>query len=121
MENLFEINLLLDFYGQFITERQFEIMEFHYKHDYSLTEISEHLKISRQGVYDGLKKSKIVLLEMEEKLGLLKKHRESSRKIQESLRLIASIKDHIENENMENKHIKQALDQLKESVKNIMS
>jgi predicted DNA-binding protein YlxM (UPF0122 family) len=115
MEKIFEINLLLDFYGQFITKRQFEIMDYYYNHDCSLKEISEHINISRQGVHDGLKKSKIALLEIEEKLGLVKKHREASVKIQEILDLVSSIKDSIDDPNIMNQ-----LDQLKESIKNIM-
>ncbi|NSW91070.1 MAG: YlxM family DNA-binding protein [Firmicutes bacterium] len=74
MKNIYEIGLLLDFYGQLLTQRQYEILDMHYNNDYSLGEIAEHLGISRQGVYDNLKRGKTLLVNFEEKLGLLAKH-----------------------------------------------
>ena len=71
MDELTEISLLLDFYGQLITKRQFEILDLHYNNDYSLGEIAEQMNISRQGVYDNIKKGKAALKDMDEKLGLL--------------------------------------------------
>ncbi len=91
MEELFEIGLLLDFYGQLLTKRQYEILDMHYNSDYSLGEIAELLDISRQGVYDNIKRGKMSLNETEQKLGLLGRFRvqkEKARKVQE---LIAGI------------------------------
>jgi len=76
MDNVYEISLLLDFYGQLLTKRQYEILDLHFNNDYSLGEIAEQLSISRQGVYDSVKKGKAVLNEMEQKLGLVKKFSE---------------------------------------------
>ncbi len=64
--------LLFDFYGQLLTPKQVEIMNMHYNDDLSLSEISEHLSISRQGVHDSLKRAEHALSEYEEKLGLVK-------------------------------------------------
>jgi len=41
--------------------------------DYSLGEIAQHLNISRQGVYDNIKRCKAILKDMEDKLGLINK------------------------------------------------
>ncbi len=71
MDELFETGLLLDFYGQLITERQFEVLDLHYNSDYSLSEIAQNLNISRQGVYDNIKRGRAVLADMERKLGLV--------------------------------------------------
>ena len=71
MDEGLKLILLFDFYGQLLTKRQYEIMDMHYNNDYSLGEIALILNISRQGVYDSVKKAKIVLEEYENKLKLL--------------------------------------------------
>ncbi|MFZ5988447.1 MAG: YlxM family DNA-binding protein [Bacillota bacterium] len=73
MDKVYEVALLLDFYGQLLTKRQFEILDLHYNNDYSLGEIAEFLNISRQGVHDNIKRGKATLNHMEEKLGLVDK------------------------------------------------
>ncbi|MBP7177231.1 MAG: hypothetical protein KBA53_13580 [Thermoclostridium sp.] len=73
MEECTEIAILLDFYGQLLTSRQYEILDLHYNSDFSLGEIAGQLNISRQGVYDGVKKGKEALHQFEEKLGLVKR------------------------------------------------
>jgi predicted DNA-binding protein YlxM (UPF0122 family) len=70
-EKLVQIALLFDFYGQLLTEKQKDIIDMYYNNDLSLSEISEQLGISRQGVYDTLKRAEKTLFEYEEKLGLV--------------------------------------------------
>lgn len=69
------ISVLFDFYGDILTEKQQEVIDFYYNEDLSLAEISEHQHITRQGVRDSIKRAEAVLLEMEEKLGLAKRFR----------------------------------------------
>lgn len=85
MENVFEISMLLDFYGQLLTERQYEILDLHYNNDYSLAEIAEQLNISRQGVHDNIKRGCATLSRMEEKLGLMEKFNQQKSKAKEVL------------------------------------
>jgi len=73
MEDVLEIGLLMDFYGQLLTESQLSVMEMYYNDNWSLAEIAENLNISRQGVHDFIKRSRATLLEYEEKLGLVKR------------------------------------------------
>lgn len=73
MNNVYEITLLLDFYGQLLTTRQYEILDLHYNNDYSLGEIAEEFGISRQGVYDNIKRGREMLNQLEHKLGLVSK------------------------------------------------
>lgn len=88
MDELTEVSLLLDFYGQLITRRQFEILDLHYNNDYSLGEIAEQMNISRQGVYDNIKKGKAALNRLEEKLKLLRRFSEQRNKAKEILALL---------------------------------
>lgn len=73
MDKVHMVVLLLDFYGQLLTRRQYEIMDYHFNQDYSLSEISEQFGISRQGVHDSIKKGKIALERYENKLMLVDK------------------------------------------------
>jgi len=68
-----EISLLLDFYGEMLTEKQREVVEMYYDHDLSLAEIAQHSGITRQGVRDSIKRAENQLLEYEEKLGLFRR------------------------------------------------
>ena len=74
---MFEKNLrlayLLDFYGDVLSERRRDALDFYYNDDMSLSEIAEEMGISRQGVRDLIKKAEEELLFYEEKLGLAKK------------------------------------------------
>ena len=65
-----DITVLLDFYGEMLTEKQREVVGFYYNGDLTLSEIAEHSGITRQGVRDSIKRAENQLLEYEEKLGL---------------------------------------------------
>ena len=67
------VGFLLDFYGDVLTERRRDALDFYYNNDMSLSEIAEEMGISRQGVRDLIKKAEEELLFYEEKLGLAKK------------------------------------------------
>lgn len=64
------VSLLLDFYGDILPERRYEMTSLYYNDDLSLSEIADICGISRQGVRDAVKKSELELRELEEKLGL---------------------------------------------------
>ncbi len=61
--------MLLDFYGDMLTSKQREFIDFYYNDDLSLAEIAENIGITRQGVRDAIKRAESQLTEMEEKLG----------------------------------------------------
>ncbi|MBR5982062.1 MAG: HTH domain-containing protein, partial [Firmicutes bacterium] len=48
LDNLYEISLLLDFYGALLSPRQQQILDLYHEENYSLQEIAEELEISRQ-------------------------------------------------------------------------
>jgi predicted DNA-binding protein YlxM (UPF0122 family) len=66
-------SLLLDFYGDLLSERKKELIELYYNEDLSLSEVSEISGISRQGVRDSVKKAENELEEYEAKLGMAKR------------------------------------------------
>lgn len=76
LEKMIEIGLLFQQYKELLTEKQREIVSLYYEEDYSLGEISENLNVSRQGVYDTLKRSEKILRDYENKLKLLSKSKE---------------------------------------------
>lgn len=60
--------LLLDCYGEFLTEKQRQAAELYYGEDLSLAEIAEITGTTRQAVRDSIKRSEQVLHDMEQKL-----------------------------------------------------
>ena len=84
-EKNLEINYLLDFYGEVLSDRRRTVLEMYYNDDYSLAEIAADIGISRQGVRDLIKKAEEELLYLEEKLGLCKKFRSIQKKADELL------------------------------------
>ena len=63
--------ILLDFYGNLLTDKMRETCESYYNEDLSLAEIAQASGISRQGVYDTIHRAEKQLEEYEERLGLL--------------------------------------------------
>lgn len=78
-----EISILLDYYGQMLTEKQREVARLYYNEDLSLAEIAQFANITRQGVRDSIKRAETTLLEMEERMGLARKFREYQAKLEE--------------------------------------
>ena len=70
-----EISLLLDFYGEMLTEKQRDVVELYYNEDLSLAEIASHSGITRQGVRDSIKRAEGQLLDYEERLKLAQRFR----------------------------------------------
>jgi len=73
MEKLAKRALLADFYGPLLTEKQRNVWDLHYQQDLSLAEIAEVEHISRQAIYDLIKRTERILAEYEEKLRLVQR------------------------------------------------
>jgi len=84
-KNFEVINVLLDFYGDMLTDKQRAFIEYYYFDDLSLAEIAENEGITRQGVRDAIKRAEGQLFEMEERLGLAKRFEEVRAGIDEIL------------------------------------
>ena len=82
--------MLLDFYGELLTERQRLCFDLHYNEDLSLSEIAEQCGISRQGV----REAESAMEDIEEKTGLIRRfeeNRSALEKIREELKALAAI------------------------------
>ena len=73
MDKILEQSLLYDFYGELLTPHQKSIYEDFVLNDLSLGEIAEERNISRQAVYDIVKRCKKQLEGSEQKLHLLER------------------------------------------------
>ena len=73
MDNKVKISILLETYGNLLTDKQYNLLDDYYNSDLSLSEIAENEGITRQAVRDNLKKGENKLFEYEEKLGLMRK------------------------------------------------
>ena len=78
-----EIVTLLDFYGETLTQKQHDFLEFYYNEDLSLSEIAANEGITRQGVRDAIKRAEKQLRDMEEKLGLVRRFDETRKGLAE--------------------------------------
>lgn len=82
MSKNLSVSLLMDFYGQLLTPKQLEALEYYYNDDLSLAEIADQMSISRQGVRDFIKRGEKQLLELEDKLGLAQRFERIKLKIE---------------------------------------
>ena len=57
------INALFEFYEPLLTKKQMEYLAQYYRDDFSLGEIAENHNVSRQAVYDNIKRTEKILEE----------------------------------------------------------
>ncbi|MBQ7122335.1 MAG: YlxM family DNA-binding protein [Clostridia bacterium] len=79
----YEIAVLIDFYGEMLTAKQRDFLEYYYNDDLSLSEIAENEGITRQGVRDAIKRAETQLQEMESKLGVARRFEDMKRSLDE--------------------------------------
>ena len=83
LEKTTRMNYLYDFYQSLLTPKQRSYMALYDLEDFSLGEIAEENHVSRQAVYDNIKRTEAMLEEYEEKLSLFVKFQERSKLIKE--------------------------------------
>lgn len=71
LEKLGRIAQLYDLYGSLLTPKQRDAVRLYYEQDLSLGEIASECMVSRQAVYDLLRRAEAALEKYEQKLGLL--------------------------------------------------
>lgn len=118
VEKLVEVGILFDFYGKLLSEKQYAIVELYYLYDLSLGEIGEELDISRQGVYDTLKRAEENLYQYENTLKLVDKFYKNRKKIEEIYKLALDIEE--ESKSICNETLQIKTCKLREIIKKII-
>lgn len=93
MEKILRQSMLYDFYGELLTEHQKRIYEDIVFNDMSYSEVGEIEGISRQGVYDLIKRCDRILSEYEEKLKLVEKFRSTKQKVARIQKIAEELKE----------------------------
>ena len=65
------MNTLFEFYGSLLTKKQQQYVHLYYAEDYSLGEIAQEFDVSRQAVYDNIKRTEGLLKNYEQKLAIV--------------------------------------------------
>ena len=68
IEKTNRMNALFEFYAALLTDKQMNYIELYYADDYSLAEIAEEFGVSRQAVYDNIRRTEKILESYEMKL-----------------------------------------------------
>lgn len=89
------MNLLYDFYGQLLTKKQRTFFDLYYQADLSLGEIAAQHDVTRQAVYDILKRSERALEEFEAKLNLVDKYLRGQKVIRQVTKDLEELADNI--------------------------
>ena len=71
MEEALFRTMLFDSYGELLTEKQREYFDLHYNKDLSLAEIAQSEGVSRQSVWDIIRRAEETMRRFEEKTGLV--------------------------------------------------
>lgn len=87
-EEIVELSLLFDFYGEMLNEHKKKIFEDYVLNDLSLAEIAEEEGISRQGVHDIVKRCTKQLKEYEAALHLVEKFQKMKDKLTKATELL---------------------------------
>ncbi|MFB1098519.1 MULTISPECIES: putative DNA-binding protein [Bacillaceae] len=90
LEKTTRMNYLFDFYQALLTPKQRSYMEMYYLEDLSLGEIAETFEVSRQAVYDNIRRTEAMIESYEKKLHLYDRFKERSALLDELEELMDS-------------------------------
>ena len=68
LDKFVEIANLFEIYSSLLSEKQKEYLEDHFENDLSLSEIAKNNNVSRQAIYDNIKRGIALLYDYEDKL-----------------------------------------------------
>ena len=117
IEKKMKMSDLYDFYGKLLTVKQAGILELYCNEDLSLGEVATELGITRQAVYDAVKRAEKILDSYEEKLGLMEKFQKQEDIISHVASVLDMISDELDNKNTTNVRLK--LKTLKDDINSL--
>lgn len=92
LAQVIRLSTLYDFYGQLLGEHNRQIFEDYILNDLSLGEISKNTGMTRQGVYDTIKRCSMKLTEYEEKLHIAERFEQTKQMVNQIKELSLQIK-----------------------------
>jgi predicted DNA-binding protein YlxM (UPF0122 family) len=95
LSKVLRITPLYDFYGPLLTVKQKRCIEMHYLEDLSLSEIAAEFAVSRQAVFDILRRAEQVLEEYERALHLVERYKEKQQTVRQVYELMTALPDGI--------------------------
>ena len=101
------INFLFDFYQSLLTDKQRLYMQLYYLDDFSLGEIAGEYGVSRQAVYDNVRRTEAMLEDYEMKLNLFSK-------FQQRLDIVERLEQLVVGEEEQSVAIRELLNELKD-------
>ncbi len=114
MEKIVRQSLLYDFYGELLTEHQKAIYEDVVNNDMSYSEIARMNQISRQGVYDTIKRCDKILEEYEDKLQLVDKFMKARKQVEKMKDCISELMEENRDDRLNSKI--EAIDRLSDRI-----
>ncbi len=81
LEDFLRHSILFLYYGELFSKKQREYLELYFEENSSFSEIAKKYKITRQAVYDNIKRGIKQLDEYEEKLKIFEKEKELKNKL----------------------------------------
>ena len=94
LDNFLKYSTLFLYYSELFSVRQKKYLELYLEENESLSEIAEKYEITRQAVFDNIKRGFKQLDEYEEKLGMFEKEKKLKRKLE-------NLRDNFTKENLE--------------------
>ncbi|SHE60489.1 hypothetical protein SAMN02745249_00769 [Atopostipes suicloacalis DSM 15692] len=111
LEKTLKMNQLFSFYGELLTSKQKDYMSDYYEEDYTLAEIADNYGVSRQAIYDSLKRTEDTLLDYEKKLHLVKEFEHRSE-------ILKNIKEYLEENYKEDEQLNKLInDVIQDSIR----
>ena len=108
LEKTTRVNFLFDFYQSLLTDKQRRYMKLYYLDDLSLGEIAEEYGVSRQAVYDNVRRTEAMLEDYEKKLNLFSK-------FQKRMEIVESMENLLWNRDGQSETLRDLLSRIKRS------
>ncbi|MDO5089587.1 MAG: sigma factor-like helix-turn-helix DNA-binding protein [Leptotrichiaceae bacterium] len=94
LEDFLKYSILFSYYGELFSKKQKQYLELYLEENGSLSEIAEEYGVTRQAVFDNIKRGFKQLDEYEKKLRMFEKEKELKRKLE-------NLKNNFSKENLE--------------------